>query len=41
MVAIDLLIGISFIYWGISLIFWAFDLRPTGNEALLYPEEEV
>lgn len=28
MIAIDFLIGVSFIYWGLSLIFYAFDLRP-------------
>lgn len=28
MTAIDFLIGVSFIYWGLSLIFYAFDLHP-------------
>ena len=31
-IAIDFLMGISFIYWGISLIFFAMDLRPSNHE---------
>ena len=32
MIAIDFLIGASFIYWGISLIFLARDLRPDSSK---------
>lgn len=31
MIAIDFLIGVSFIYWGISLIFFSLDLRPDNK----------
>lgn len=31
LITIDLLVGIAFIYWGISLIFFSFDLRPTTS----------
>ncbi len=32
MIAIDFLIGVSFIYWGISLIFLSIDLRPDNSK---------
>ena len=32
MIAIDFLIGTAFIYWGISLIFFALDLRPESDK---------
>ena len=32
MIAIDFLIGVSFIYWGISLIFFSLDLRPNNKD---------
>ncbi len=34
MIAIDFLIGISLIYWGISLIFFSLDLRPENNSSV-------
>lgn len=41
MIAIDFLIGVSFIYWGISLIFLSLDLRPGNRQPALTTEEEV
>lgn len=41
MVAIDILIGISFVYWGISLIFISFDLRPGKRDASLHTDNSI
>ena len=36
MIAIDFLIGCAFIYWGISLVFFALDLRPNKSKEYEY-----
>lgn len=40
-IAIDFLMGIAFVYWGVSLIFFAFDLRPIPVGASYTAGEET